>query len=196
MAGAALQHGCLPAPGVQQLGKRQHLTNQLPSLRLAHNKPFGGSAASAKLEGRAHRSRLTCSASSSDGEPSSATPLEAGEDEEVYYEGSGAVGELVLSVLLGATLIYLPLTLASVGRRLWITYKFTNKRLVVTTSSPVFKRDVQVSYDKIKEVRTVPRGFGLWGDMVVFLKDGSRLEIVGLERHLELQKYMEARMSA
>ena len=37
-----------------------------------------------------------------------------------------------------------PLTLASIGRRLWIKYRFTNKRLVITTSSPVLQREVQV----------------------------------------------------
>lgn len=37
-----------------------------------------------------------------------------------------------------------PLTLASIGRRLWIKYRFTNKRLVITTNSPVLQREVQV----------------------------------------------------
>lgn len=51
--------------------------------------------------------------------------------------------------------------------RLWIKWRFTNKRLVVTTNSPLLKREVQISYDKIKEIRTAPRAFGeqlgLWG---------------------------------
>lgn len=93
---------------------------------------------------------------------------------------------------------------ACTPRRLWIKYKFTNKRLVVTTNSPLLKREVQarvagadaaghaacctcrgmpagghcccahqplvghavylqVSYDQIKEIRSAPRAFGLWG---------------------------------
>lgn len=71
-------------------------------------------------------------------EPADAKP------ETTFYEGSGAPAELVISLLLGATVLYLPLTLASIGRRLWIRYKFTNKRLIITTDSPVFKREVQV----------------------------------------------------
>lgn len=71
-------------------------------------------------------------------EPADAKP------EMTFYEGSGAPAELVISLLLGATVLYLPLTLASIGRRLWIRYKFTNKRLIITTNSPVFKREVQV----------------------------------------------------
>lgn len=44
--------------------------------------------------------------------------------EKVFYEGScGSNLELALSLLLSATVIYLPLTLASIGRRLWINIK-------------------------------------------------------------------------
>ena len=55
-------------------------------------------------------------------------PAAAGRAEEpeetVFYEGSGgAPAELALSILLGFTILYLPLTLASVGRRLWVSYK-------------------------------------------------------------------------
>lgn len=42
-------------------------------------------------------------------------------------EGSGAPAELAISLLLGAFIITLPLTISSIGRRLWIKYKFTNK---------------------------------------------------------------------
>lgn len=49
-----------------------------------------------------------------------------------------------MSLLLGLLVITLPLTLASIGRRLWIKYTFTNKRLIVTTNSPVLQREVQV----------------------------------------------------
>lgn len=36
-----------------------------------------------------------------------------------------------------------PLTMAAIGRRLWVKYRFTNKRLIVTTSSPIFQREVR-----------------------------------------------------
>lgn len=110
--------------------------------------------------------------------------------EEVFYEGSGAQAELVLSLLLGATLVYLPITVASLGRHLWVKYKFTNKRIISVTSSPFIKRETQIEYKQIKEVRTAPRAFGMWGDMVIFLKDGTRLEILGLERCQEIKNYM------
>ncbi|PRW45014.1 leukotriene A-4 hydrolase isoform X1 isoform B [Chlorella sorokiniana] len=133
----------------------------------------------------------TVPAQAADSSSSSRSAADAA-PETVFYEGSGAPAELALSLLLGIFVITLPLTIASVGRRLWIKYKFTNKRLIVTTNSPLLQREVQVSYDQIKEIRTAPRAFGLWGDMVVFLKDGSRLELAGLERFQDIVDYIEA----
>jgi len=40
--------------------------------------------------------------------------------ESVFYESSGSPVELAISLMLGLTLIYAPLTLASIGRHLWI----------------------------------------------------------------------------
>ncbi len=37
------------------------------------------------------------------------------------------------------------------------------------------RTQAQVSFAKIKEVRAAPRAFGAWGDMVIFLKDGSQV---------------------
>lgn len=105
--------------------------------------------------------------------------LEAGET--VVYEGSGPPAELVISILLGATLVYLPLTIASIGRRLWQRTTFTDRRILLINTSPLFSKRIEVPYSSINEVRAAPRAFGLWGDAVVFLKDGSRLELPGLE---------------
>lgn len=130
-------------------------------------------------------------AAAPDAEGAPAAPAADAAPETVFYEGSGSNADLVVSLLLGATLVYLPLTMAVVGRRLWISYKFTNRRVIVETNSPVLKRTVEVPYDKIREIRTVPRAFGLWGDCVIFLKDGARLELVGLERFDEIRDYVE-----
>ncbi|KAG2450454.1 hypothetical protein HYH02_004956 [Chlamydomonas schloesseri] len=121
--------------------------------------------------------------------PAVGTEVEA-TPEEVFYEGPGSNAELAVSLILMPTLIYAPLSIASIGRRLWITFKFTNKRLVITNTSPLFKRTIEVAYKNIKEIRTAPRGFGLWGDMVVFLRDGSRLEITGIEKYKEIADYI------
>lgn len=37
---------------------------------------------------------------------------------------------------------------------------------------------------------TVPRGIGLWGDMVITLRDGQKAELRALERFKELKEYI------
>ncbi len=125
--------------------------------------------------------------------------------------------ELALSILLTATLIFAPLTMASIGRRFWIKYKFTNKRVIIQNTSPLFKNEVgtrhnsfhyanlllitapspspppkifqiQLLYSDIKEVRVAPRSFGFWGDMVLFTKRGERLELIGMEDFKQVRK--------
>mmetsp|Transcript_14414 Transcript_14414/g.31177 ORF Transcript_14414/g.31177 Transcript_14414/m.31177 type:complete len:193 (-) Transcript_14414:700-1278(-) len=129
--------------------------------------------------------------------PASTVPeqKEVAEDttpETVFFEGHGGSNvELAISLALAATLIYAPLTLQSVGRRAWLKYKFTNKRVIITNTSPLFKGEVQIKYSQLKEVRTAPRAFGAWGDMVLFTKRGERLELIGLEKYAELKEYIE-----
>jgi hypothetical protein len=53
---------------------------------------------------------------------------------------------------------------------------------------------VQVPYTQIKEVRAVPRALGAWGDMVIFLKDGARLEVTGLESFADVKRHIESCM--
>ena len=46
------------------------------------------------------------------------------EAEEVFLEGHGGSSvELALSLALAATLIFAPLTIASIGRRFWLKYR-------------------------------------------------------------------------
>ena len=58
------------------------------------------------------------------------------------------------------------------------------------------KDKTQVVYSQISEVRTVPRGFGAWGDMVLVLKDGARLELRSMPRFREVEAYILERMSS
>lgn len=63
--------------------------------------------------------------------------------EQLYYEGSASNAELLISLLLAFTLVYIPITIAVVGKRLWITYRFTNKRVQIINSSPLFAKQVR-----------------------------------------------------
>lgn len=50
-------------------------------------------------------------------------------------------------------------------------------------------------YAEIAKIVTVPRGFGSWGDMVLTLKDGSRLELKSLPKFRETYEYIESKLS-
>lgn len=114
--------------------------------------------------------------------------------ETVIYEGQPAVGDLVTNIALGFTLIWLPLTLASVGRYIWIKYKFTDKRIVVETTSPIDAGVTQIVYSQIRKVVTIGRGVGLWGDMVITLKNGDNVEFRSLEQYKELEKMINEKI--
>jgi hypothetical protein len=43
--------------------------------------------------------------------------------QELFYEGSGSNAELILNLILAATLVYIPITIAIIGKRLWIKYR-------------------------------------------------------------------------
>jgi hypothetical protein len=75
-----------------------------------------------------------------------------------------------------------PLSLAAVGRAIWVNYKITDKRVSVTSTSPLNSEQLDASYAQMKEVRAIGRGIGLWGDMVIVLNDGAKVEIRCIDR--------------
>ena len=85
--------------------------------------------------------------------------------EDVHYEGGPAKGDLILNVLLGFTLIGLPFTIGAIVRAVWLRFRITSRRISVC-GGWMGNDKTQVVYSQISEVRTVPRGFGAWGDMV------------------------------
>ena len=114
--------------------------------------------------------------------------------ENVFYEGGPAKSDLLINLLAGTTLIGLPFTLGALVRALWIRFKITNKRISVIGGW--FGRDQnQVVYSQINEVRAVPRGFGFYGDMVLFLKDGTKLELRSLPSFRETENYILERIN-
>jgi len=121
---------------------------------------------------------------------------DADEPETVFYESAGAPAQLAFQVLLGASIIYLPLTIAAIGRYAWTKIRITNKRLEVVNTSPLFKGTQQLAWSQVKEVRSAPRAFGAWGDVVLFLKGsaGGTVELTGLERHGEVVAFINARL--
>ncbi len=114
--------------------------------------------------------------------------------EDVFYEGGPHIGDLIISILLGFTVICLPLTVGAITRALWLRYRITNRRISVT-GGWMGRDRTDLIYSEISKIVTVPRGLGLWGDMVVTLKDGSRLELRSMPRFRELYDYINERIS-
>ncbi len=114
--------------------------------------------------------------------------------EEAFYEGGPHPGELIINILLGFTVICLPLTVGSIVRALWLRYRITNRRISVTGGWRGRDR-TDIIYSEISKITKVPRGIGLWGDLVVILKDGSRLELRAIPRFREIYDHIAERVA-
>ena len=115
--------------------------------------------------------------------------------EETFYEGGPARGDLIFNLLLGLTLIGLPFAVGAIVRAVWLRFNITSRRISVTGGWMGRDRS-QVAFSQVREVRSVSRGFGAWGDMVLVLTDGSRLELRSVPRFRELEAYIEERIRA
>lgn len=114
--------------------------------------------------------------------------------EEVYYEGGPHIGDLIINILLGFTIICIPLTIGSIVRAFWLRYRITDRRISVTGGWMGRDRS-DIIYSEIAKVVTVPRGLGAWGDMVLTLKDGSRLEMRSVPNFRQVYDYINQHLS-
>jgi len=115
-------------------------------------------------------------------------------NEEVYYEGAPHIGDLIISLIMSIFVITIPFGIAAIARALWVRYRITNRRITVTGGWRGQTR-TDVVYAEIAKIVTVPRGLGSWGDMVLTLKDGSRLELKSLPKFRETYEYIESKLS-
>ncbi len=115
--------------------------------------------------------------------------------EEVYFEGGPHVGDLILNVLLGFFVITIPLTVGAIVRALWLRYRITDRRISIT-GGWMGRERTDIIYNEIVKVVNVPRGIGLWGDLVVTLKDKSRLELRAVPRFREIASYIAEKSAA
>lgn len=109
--------------------------------------------------------------------------------EDVFYEGGPHVGDLIFNILLAFTVICIPLTVGAIVRALWLRYRITNRRVSVI-GGWMGKDQTDIIYNQIVKVVKVPRGIGLWGDLVITLKDKSRLELRALPQFREIYEYI------
>ncbi|MBW4655059.1 MAG: PH domain-containing protein [Kaiparowitsia implicata GSE-PSE-MK54-09C] len=109
--------------------------------------------------------------------------------EDVYYEGGPHIGDLIFNIFLGFTVICLPLTVGAIARAIWLRYRITSRRISVTGGWMGRDRS-DIIYSEIRQVVTVPRGLGIWGDMVLILTDGSRLELRAMPNFRNVADYI------
>ena len=110
-------------------------------------------------------------------------------NEDIFYEGGPASGDLIINLLAGITLIGLPFTFGALVRALWVRYKITTPRISVT-GGWLGRDKTQIVYNQISEIRAIPRGLGSYGDMVLVLNDGARLEIRSIPNFREVEAYI------
>jgi hypothetical protein len=115
--------------------------------------------------------------------------------EEIYYEGGPHIGDLIVNILIGLTVVGLPLTIGAVVRALWLRYRITDRRISVT-GGWMGRERTDIIYSEVVKIVKVPRGIGLWGDMVVTLRNGSRLEMRAVPRFREVYDYINERIAA
>ncbi|MDB9540250.1 PH domain-containing protein [Anabaenopsis tanganyikae CS-531] len=115
--------------------------------------------------------------------------------EEVYYEGGPHIGDLILNVLIGLTVVGLPLTVGAIVRALWLRFRITDRRISVTGGWRGGDR-TDIIYSEIVKIVKVPRGIGFWGDMVLTLRNGSRLEMRAVPNFRQTYDYINERVKA
>jgi Bacterial PH domain len=115
--------------------------------------------------------------------------------EEVYYEGGPHIGDLILSCLIGLTVIGLPVAIGAIVRALWLRFRISDRRISVTGGWMGGDR-TDIIYSEIVKIAKVPRGIGLWGDMVLTLRNGSRLEMRAVPKFRETYDYITERVAA
>jgi nitrogen fixation protein len=115
--------------------------------------------------------------------------------EETFYEGGPHIGDLLFNIFLALFVVFIPLTVGAIVRAIWLRYKITDRRVSVVGGWMGNDR-TDIIYSDIVDAIKIPRGLGLWGDMVLVMKNGSRLELRSLPRYVEIFDYINERVQA
>ncbi|KAH7624417.1 hypothetical protein Ndes2526B_g00615 [Nannochloris sp. 'desiccata'] len=110
--------------------------------------------------------------------------------ETLHFESGPHLGDVAVNMVLGATLIWLPLSFAAVGRAAFVKYRFTDRRLSTITTAPWKNEQLDAAYQEVKDVVCIGRGVGIWGDMVVTLRNGDKIEMRALPQFREMKEYI------
>ncbi|KAL6660049.1 hypothetical protein ACP70R_002171 [Stipagrostis hirtigluma subsp. patula] len=115
--------------------------------------------------------------------------------ETVFFDGGAHYGDLAANLLLGLTLLWLPLTLAAVSRAFILRYRFTSRRVTVVSGLSGADR-TDFPYSSVTSVVVVPRFIGEWGDIIITLKDGTKVDLRSVPRFREVADYCRTMAAA
>ncbi|KAF4388951.1 hypothetical protein CsatB_009935 [Cannabis sativa] len=116
------------------------------------------------------------------------TTTTTNKEETIFFDGGAHYGDLLANLVLGFTLVWLPLTIAAVSRAFFLRYRFTNLRVTVISGLTGEDRS-DFSYEVIKDVQVVPRFIGEWGDIIITLKDGTKVDLRSVPKFRQIAKY-------
>jgi hypothetical protein len=115
--------------------------------------------------------------------------------EETFMESGPHIGDLIINILFGFTIVALPLTVGAIVRAMWLRYRITDRRITVNGGWQGKDR-TDIIYNEVVKIVKVPRGFGFWGDIVVTIKDGSRLEMRAVPKFREVYDFIAEKAAA
>ena len=115
--------------------------------------------------------------------------------EEVYYEGGPHLGDLILNLLIGLTVVGIPLAVGAIVRSIWLRFRITDRRICVT-GGWMGRDRYDVIYSEVVKIVKVPRAISLWGDMALTLKNGTLIEMRAVPNFREVYDYINKKITA
>jgi hypothetical protein len=117
------------------------------------------------------------------------------EPETVFFEGPPSATEMILPALGIFTVIGIVPFVSTLARQAWVRYKITSRR--VSVQSGIGGKDQsEIIYPDIDEIKFVYRALGSSGDMVLFLKDGAKIELRHVPKFDEIYSYILSKCDA
>ncbi|CAN0469887.1 unnamed protein product [Ascophyllum nodosum] len=117
------------------------------------------------------------------------------EPEVTFFEGGPDPSEIVAPAVSILTVIGIVPFTAALARQAWVKYTITSRRIKIV-SGWQGKDTTEVVYPDIVDMRFVWRSFGRCGDLVITLRDGSKLEIRSLPEFERNYNYILERTTA
>ncbi|CAM9417255.1 unnamed protein product [Choristocarpus tenellus] len=114
--------------------------------------------------------------------------------EVTFFEGAPDASEVVAPAISVLTVIGLVPFSAALARQAWVKYTITSRRIKVV-SGWAGRDTTEVVYPDITDMVYIWRFFGRCGDLVLTLRDGSKLEIRSLPEFERNYNYILERCS-